>query len=241
MEIVEIGCPRSINLISIPEFKNKYGETKSIMQTIDIYDFVSIKKDINKSLGVLIISRDNLTNELKNNIRKIINIFSNYIGVFINDITIEIKYDDYIYSKREENILAGLLIALNDYFKVQLTMSELIYLGEKINSFISYYLVGGYKKVLENGKFYNIGNNQYKKYLILNNFSTDNIEEYDRLRNYLLNYNNTFLGKNEYIFIAIKDILKPNFVFSLKKEFSYTSMHILNNVDNHRVLIKYLK
>ena len=92
MEIVEISCPRSIDLISLPGLKEKYKDAKSILETIDIYDLLSIKQDIKHPTGILITSNSDISEELKNNIKKIIILFSNYVGILINDIRTYFKY-----------------------------------------------------------------------------------------------------------------------------------------------------
>lgn len=241
MEIIEIGCPRSINLKSISSLNEKYKEAKYIMQTINIYDYISIRKEIKQSSGIKIISKDDLSDNLKDSIREILNIFFKYIGLNIKDLIIEINFDNILCLRKEEALLAGLLIGLNDYFKVQLTVRELLYLAEKVNPFISYYIFGGYKKIKEEGRCYNSGDNPFYKYLLIENFPKDNLDELKRLKNSLLNQNDFFLGEDECVFIATNKIINASIPISIKREFSSTLLRILDNVSGHKVLIKYLK
>ncbi len=239
MEIVEVGCPRSIDLISLPGLKDKYKDAKSILETIDIYDYVSIKRDIKNSTGILITSYNDIDEILKDDIRKIITLFSNYVGIQINDIIIDIKYDENILFKSNESLLAGLLLSLDIFYKTQLTMHELIFLAEKLNPLISYYVLGGYKKINDNDNPYNIGDNPYKKYLLLEKKFIDKTEE-DRLHNFLLE-SNIIYGIDNIYFIAMKNVINTSIPISLKREFSNIIVHTVNNARGHKILLKYLK
>ena len=241
METIEIGCPRSIDLISIPSIKEKHQDAKSILETIDIYDFISITKDIKRQTGILITSNYELNDNMKEKIKMIISIFSNYVGIPIRDLIIDIKYDNINYLKNEESILAGLFIALNHFLRTGLSIHELVYLAERIDVVLGYYIIGGYKKILENRKIYNIGDNPFNKYLLLENISIDNKEELEKLKNFFVNYNDISLGINDCYFIAVKDIINPSIPISLKREFPKTIIETVNNTNKHRTLIKYLK
>ena len=240
MEIVEVNCPRSIDLLSIKSIKEKYLDAKSILETIDIYDFISIKQEIKKETGIMIISNDNLSITFQEQLKEILNIFSKYVGLKIHNLTIEIKLNPFVYLKTEENILAGLLLALNNYFKKYLTLHELVYLANKINPLISYYIVGGYKKIDMDNKNINIGENIYHKYFLLDKMSNNN-EEIERLQTFLTNYNNIDYGIDECYFVAIKDFVLPRIPISLKKEFPNVVVNTFSNVKEPKVLIKYLK
>ena len=241
MEIVEIGCPRSIDLMAIPSIKEKYPDAKSILETVDLYDMVSIRRDIKLQTGIIFISNEEIDNDIKEKMKMIIVLFSKYIGISIRDLIIEIKIDTSKYLRKDEPLLAGLLIALNHFYKNQLTMHELVYLSERIDPILGYYIIGGYKKISEIGKSYNIGDNQFNKYLLLENISTDNKEELERLRNFLSNYNDLNIGIDECYFLAIKGIINPSIPINLKREFPKTIIRTINNTNKHKTLIKYLK
>lgn len=239
MEIVEVGCPRSIDLISLPGLKDKYKDAKSILETIDIYDYISIKRDIKNSTGILITSYNDIDEILKDDIRKIITLFSNYVGIKINDIIIDIKYDENILFKSNESLLAGLLLSLDIFYKTQLTMHELIFLAEKLNPLISYYVLGGYKKINDNDNSYNIGDNPYNKYILIDK-KIENKQEEERLRNFLSSNHLTY-GLDNIYFIAMKNVINTSIPISLKREFSNTIVHAVNNARGHKILLKYLK
>ena len=241
MEIVQVNCPRSIDLLSISNIKDNNKDAKHILQTVDIYDFISIKQEIKKQTGIIIISDDELLDTTKNKIKETIWLFSNYIGINIRDLIIEIKLDNFSFFKCEENILAGILIALNNYFKRYITLHELVFLADKIDPLISYYIVGGYKKIDNNNRSYNIGKNIYNKYLLIDKFNVINNEETNRFKSFLDNYENLSYGIGECCFIAIKDYIVSNIPISLKKNFSKVVIHTVNNVKEPKVLIKYLK
>lgn len=239
MEIVEIGCPRSIDLLSLPGYKEKYKDAKSILETIDVYDYIIIRREIKDSTGILITSKEEISDCLKDDLKKIILIFSNYVGIKINDIIIDIKYADINCFRTNESILAGLLIALNLFFKTQLTIHELVYLSEKINQLTSYYIIGGYKKINEKDNNYSIGKNDYNKYVLLEKKFEDIVEE-ERLKKFLLN-NNLKYGIDNIYYIAVKDVLVPSIPISIKREFPNMIIHTANNVSGHKILVKYLK
>ena len=239
MEIVEVGCPRSIDLISLPGLKDKYKDAKSILETIDIYDYISIKRDIKNSTGILITSYNDIDEILKDDIRKIITLFSNYVGIKINDIIIDIKYDENSLFKSNESLLAGLLLSLDIFYKTQLTIHELIFLSEKMNPLTSYYVLGGYKKINDNDNSYNIGDNYYNKYILIDKKIDDKQEE-ERLQNFLLS-NHLIYGLDNVYFIAMKDVINTSIPISLKREFSNTIIYTAKNVSGHKILLKYLK
>ena len=239
MEIVEVGCPRSIDLISLPGIKEKYNHAKSVLETVDIYDYLIIKQEIKKSTGILITSKEKISDNLKENIKQILLLFSNYVGMFIHDLIIEINFDDIKLFKTDESILAGFIIALNLFFKTQLTIHELILIAEKINPLVSYYIVGGYKKINDVGNSYVIGKNPYDKYILLDKQFNDNKEE-ERLKNYLLE-NNLNYGVDNIYFIAMKKIITPSIPISIKRDFSNTIIHTVNNVSEQKIILKYLK
>ena len=241
MEIVEINCPRSINLKSIPLIKEKHQDAFLVLQTISIYDFISLKQEIKNKTGIVILSNENISEEMKENINKLLLLFSSYIGLTIRDLIIEIKLDSLSSLRGEENILAGLLIGLNHYFKSRLTIRELIFLADKINPLIAYYLVGGYKKIDLNGKALNIEKNPFNKYLLIDKFEEENKEERDRLQEFFLKYKDLSYGKDCCYFIAIKNLIISNIPISLKKEFQKVVLHTVTNVKEPKVLVKYLK
>lgn len=242
MEMVEVMCPRSIDLTSIDAINNKLKDNaKFLLETIDIYDSVVIKEEVRKRIGLVIISNENLNKSFQETIKRVINIFFQYTNLKIRDIYININLNSLKYLRSEENVLSGLLIGLNLYFKTNLTMHELIFLANKVNRLISYYLVGGYKKIDVDGKISNIGENLYSKYYLLEPKIEMTSEEKEKIKNFLNQYPNIEYGFQDIYFIAIKSNISSMIPISLKKEFNNIGIYTINNVKNHKVLAKYLK
>ena len=240
MKTVEINCPRSLDLKSINLIREKHPEAKSILQTVSIYDSISLTYEMKKDTGIVILSKEKLSDELKENIRKLLGLFSCYVGIMIKDLIIDIKVDPFSYLRAEENLLAGFLIGLNYYFNTNLTIRELFFLADKINPLISYYIVGGYKKIDLMRKNSNIGDNPFNKYLLIDKFEDENKEE-ERLYHFFVKYQYLSYGKDLCHFIAIKDSIAANVPISLKKEFPNVVLRTVNNVKEPKVLVKYLK
>ena len=114
MEIVEINCPRGINLKNV--IKNNKEDTKYLLQTVDIFDKVTVTKNINEKNGIFIECNKDLNDELKNDIRKIINIYSKYTNIKINNLVIKIEKNEIDLLENKYNILAAILLGLNIYF-----------------------------------------------------------------------------------------------------------------------------
>lgn len=239
MELVEVNCPRSLDLSLLNT--NKYdNNTDSIRQTIDIYDSIVLWQEIKKSTGIVINYGEYLSEELKEAIMQILGIYSNYVGLKIKDLIIQINKDPYGYLNDNYNILSGILVALNDYFKSNLTNHELIYLAQKVNKLISYYLVGNYKKILTDGKIKNIGDNIYYKYFLFNNELNDNIEKIESIVTDNTNLDYLSIDRN-LICIAVKNN-SPSFLpMQIKKSIPNLTIKSCKNTFGNKVLVKYIK
>lgn len=237
MEIVEVNCPRSINLKD-----SKDDDIDSIRQTIDIYDSVVMHQEIKKTTGIVINTSDNLKEEFNDQVKKIIHIFEQYVGIIVRDLIIEIKDDPNQLLFDENNILSGIIVALNNYFKCNLSNHELIYLSQKINQVISYYLQGGYKKILKDGKIKNIANNPYQKYFLIDSYDYSK-EDLIKIKNIIGNKDGIdyFEYNYDFPFIALKENIATVLPIYLKKEFSKMQIHSCKNTFGNKVLIKYLK
>lgn len=234
MEIVEVSCPRSIDLKNI--VKNVEKNTKSIFQTVDIYDKVIISQN-KKQSGIYIQLPESMDENIKNDIKKIIEIFSNYINKKIDNIIISIEKNKTDLLENKYNILAGILIGLNIYYNSLLQNHELVYLAQQIDNLISYYLVCGYRKIDINNKNLEIGENKYRKYLFF--FGMDDKERVN-LKEYIINNNISYSDNNELYFIAIKDIDALRVPFTIKKEFKNVKFYECSNTNKNKVLKKYL-
>jgi len=234
MEIVEVSCPRSIDLKNI--VKNDDKNIKSIFQTVDIYDKVIISQN-KKQSGIYIQLPESMDENIKNDIKKIVEIFSQYINKKIDNITISIEKDKIDLLENKYNILAGILIGLNIYYNLLLQNYELVYLAQQIDNLISYYLVCGYRKIDTNNKNFDIEENEYKKYLF---FIDIDSEERVNLKKYIINNNISYSDNNGLYFIAIKDIDALRVPFTIKKEFKNVKFYECSNTNKNKVLKKYL-
>ena len=232
MEIIDIGCPRSLDLSSI--ISNKEEKIKSILQTISIYDHIIISQDIKNIKNVLIKSNDNISQSLYEKLNELLLLYSNYVGLIINNISIDIKYDNFSYLRTDENILAGFILALNYYFKINITTHELIYLVNKIDPLISFYINGGYKKIDDNNKPLYIGNNLFNKYYLLDKF-----DDMEKLKKICDKYN-IILSSSNCNFITSQDNINSS-IINIKKLISNININTVNNVKEHKILVKYIK
>ena len=230
MKLVEINCPRSIDLKNVVDSKN----IQHLLQSIDIYDKVVISET--KEKGIFINYNNEKNEEILSEINKLIGIFSKYINMDVNNIKINIETNKNILFQSKYSILATILLGLNIYYNNILSFHELVYLADEINCFISYYLICGYRKIDEYGKMHNNLENIYKEYLLFLNLNED---EKNRIRNYVYNNKLDYSDKDIY-FIAIKnqDILKTP--ISIKREFNDMKICEYSNVYKNKTLKKYL-
>ena len=235
MEIVDIGCPRSIDLLSINSKKDK--DTRNILQTVDIYDHVVIKQDIKNKSNALIKTSDNVRKGTNEKLTELLLIYSNYINMKLNNISVNVNYNDISCLKKEENILAGFLLALNYYFKNNLTTHELVYLASKIDNLIGYYIIGGYKKIDLNNKNISIGKNIYNKYYLLEHFSNN-----EKIKEIFEKYK-VLYGIDDCYYVPNNDnnIVPSKLLINLKREYPDTIIRTLNNSSDHKVLVKYIR
>ena len=240
MKTVEIKCPKSLNLTNIVGLKEN---NKKVLQTIDIYDKVSMTSYPKKENGIYIKSNSELDDNLKNDIKRIIDIFVQYTNISITNLEITIKKNEIDLMNNYYNILACILIGLNVYFKTNLHTHELVYLSKSINNLIGYYIECGYKKIDINNKYYNIGENKYKKYVLF----LDNIkEELMLIKQRIIELDNNLIKtdfNNDYFFIALPSNYKSmigNIPISIKKEFKEVKLLTAENACHNKVFVKYL-
>ncbi|MBR3660284.1 MAG: hypothetical protein IKN63_00075 [Bacilli bacterium] len=231
MGSVTIKCCESLNLNNI--IKN---DTENIFQTINLYDEVCISRNINKQKGILIKSNVELAEETKNNIQKLIDLFLNYVSITCDSLVVDIKKNKLNLLDNDYNILAGLLMGLNIYFKIYLPSHELIYLSKKIDELIAYYLICGYKKIDVNHRNYNIGENIYSKYFLFDNI---NSEELLKVEEFVSKNNLSYDESNKYPFLAVNYDFSFNALVSLKKEVEGIKIYDFKNTNENKILVKY--
>ena len=231
MEIVEIKCCESIDLKNIINIKDS-----NILQTVDIYDEVTIRCD-NKQKGIFINSNIDLSDDIKDKLKCLIDLFLKYTGKQVNNLIVDIKKNNITLMDNYCNILAGLLVGLNVCFQTNLTTHELIFLSKNIDNLIAYYLICGYRKIDYNHKNYNIGDNNFNKYFLIEKF---NQEELKRIKDFVANNNLVGDTYNNYYFVAVKDTYPVKAVITLKKMFNKHKIYDFRNASANKVLVKYL-
>lgn len=237
MEIVEINSPRSIDLNYMYGANYHYGEKK--LQSIDIYDTVSlcIKKN---NYGNVIKSNYEFNDNIKNLIEKLINIFSIYTKKNIIKLNVNIVINDSYLQGDYYNILAGILIGLNQLYRAGLSKRELMAIGNLIDLEISYYILGGCRFITSDHNVVNVNNNSFSKYYIIKRNLLS--EEDLRLHEFLLAYRNLKFGKmNNIYFVALRENQFIRLPLELKKEFHHIICNSAKNTNGHKVLVKYIK
>ncbi|MBQ8891250.1 MAG: hypothetical protein IJ068_00075 [Bacilli bacterium] len=241
MKTVDVNCPKSLDLKNIVKTK----ESASILQTVDVFDKVAITSYLRGMPGIFIKSSEELDDALKNDIKMIVDLFLKYINISVSNLEINIEKNRLNLTNNYYNILAGILIGLNIYFQNSLHKHELIYLGSTINNLIGYYIECGYKKIDIDNRYSSIGENNYYKYIILEDLKK---EELLRIKNKLIEINKEHViadFNNEYFFIALSRNLVfkynlSNLPIKLKKEFNNVKVTITSNVNENKVLVRYL-
>lgn len=240
MKSVEIKSPKSLDLKNIVNSK----ENISILQTVDVFDKITINSYPKGIKKIFILSDDELSLELKYDIEKIINLFLKYANIEMINLEIRIEKNELNLIDNYYNIIAGILVGLNAFFHGILHKHELIYLGKSINYLVGYYIECGYKKI-ENNKFYNNGENNYYKYFI---FEDVEKEELIKIKNRLIEINKENIVadfSNDYFFVALSN--SPNLRYhltyipiKLKRDFKNIKITTAYNVNESKVLVKYL-
>ena len=128
-------------------------------------------------------------------------------------------------------------MGLNIYFKTYLPSHELLYLSKNIDELIAYYLICGYRKIDYNHKSYNIGENPYNKYFLLDDIS---FEQLLKIEEFIAKNNLPHSKNNKYIFLAVNDSFPYNALVSLKKEVKGIKIYDFKNTRENKVLVKYL-
>ena len=230
MVTIEIDTPRSIDLINLAE--KKESDIKNILQSVNIYDKVKIYKEKNQT-DIIIKSKEELDDEIKEKIKKLIGLFSKYTGIDIDGLTLEVEWDKNDILRVNENVLAGILVGLNVYYKSFLPNHELlldhelIYLANRIDSMIAYYVVCGFRKISYNGKIYKNRENIYNRYILIEYLK----EERERLRNFIIeNSDIDYDVSNNYnfYFLAIKNNQFSTFPIAIKREFDSKVVTVQN-------------
>lgn len=234
MESVLVKCSQSLNLKNIVGINNNQDD---ILQTVDIYDELDLSNNIGSN-NLLIVSNIELSLETKNNFKVLFDMFLNFTKTIGHGLIINITKNPINLLDNDSNILAGFIIGLNAYFKTNVAMHDLVYLGKMVNNLIAYYLVCGYRRIDINNKNYFIGENNFNKYYILDNLTEDN---YLKIKELINNYDIKFDRCSDYYFTAIQDAFPIYKLINLKKDNKYIRIYDCKNTSDNKVLVKYLK
>ena len=249
IKIVEILCPTCIKL----PFNNNQN-TVNINQTVDIYDTVNIyqRKKLNKEFEV--ISKDKISLNLMDSISKAVQLFKNYTNVDITNTVLEIeKNHDLKKLNHDDNIIAGIFLGLNYYFKTNLTSRELFFLGSQINLNVAYFIMGGACYLDQNLKHVTkTKHNPYSNYLLIDSdcYKLHDIKEEEsynstkrtQIEVFLDKYpdlNHVYLDNDSISLVAFPSNLSIPIAISVKKEFPKVKVYSCRNVNHSTLIGKY--
>ena len=239
MKIVEVKSPESLDLTN---FVTNSLDV-SIFQTVDVFDKIIITSHIKGKTETFIEVNDN---NIANDIRKIVDLFFKYTNYGFINLEIKVERSKINLIDNYYNILAGVLLGLNVLFQNTLHKHELIYLGNQVNNLIGYYIECGYKKIDINNKFYKFGNNEFLKYIVLKSNSKEELLSYKKLILEMVREQVQTSIDNNYIIIPFKNnqdlTHEYNMTFiKLKHEFKNLDVMSLSNLDENKILVRYLK
>ena len=236
--IITIKCPMALTLFLNIETIEPTLKVKLIKQTValqnsNIMDYVEIKRDYGLEIkgDIELLEREVFLRS--------INIFQECTKLKVDNLSIDIKrMCKRFYST--SNIIAGILIGLNEYYHANLTIDELKKLSYKIDKFAPYFLVGGFKKYdEEKEEMVNLPKNLYQSYIIVDKKDNLLLENSNDIKKYgvvNIDYKTNFpysdyekLVSNNYN--DIKEYLKQykEFVYSL---IGNTSLYVITSKDN---------
>ncbi len=151
MEYIEKKAYAKINIALdvLRKREDGYHDMKMVMQTLDIFDLIKIKK--NNSKEIVIKSNVEITDKIENNL-----VYKACVDVLKSaDLYNKIGLEVYI----EKNIPMGAgmaggsadcattIVALNELLDIKLDTDKMIEIGKKLGSDVPYCLVGGTKLV----------------------------------------------------------------------------------------------
>ena len=168
LKITEVMCPVALNLfLNARKIKDDNSlDIKLINQTINLYDIVYLRETKQDNPGTHIKSEKEISEYLKENILKIVNLFFDITNINPDSFFIEIEKNQEI--ENDNSIIAGVLIGLNQHYQTNLTKKQLIDISLHINSEIPYFIVGGYSKITNDGRdIERLGENPFQNYLII--------------------------------------------------------------------------
>ena len=162
---IMIKCPMALTLFLNLEKINPSIKAKLINQTVEVnYTQESDMIEISSNDKFEILELDDKEKEV---ILKTITLFEKIAKIKINDLKIKITRINLRLSSFD-SIIAGLLIGLNEYYHTNLDNNYLKKIALEISPLVSYFLIGGFKKISEEkGEITSLPKNPYQSYLVV--------------------------------------------------------------------------
>lgn len=192
MHVFNVMCPSSVTIYLNGSSDNE--KIVRVIDTIDVYDeievIVSSKSMVSKIYlnGMLLIGNNLIT--------KAINSFFNYTKLPPQGISVKIdkKVPYQLDSNGLDSIAAGVILALNMYYHLNLSDKDLYEIATHISLDVYYYIVGGYHKIKSNNDMVYHNKSIHDSYLIAVSKSKDNWSEGINIDDFQsdVSYNNRF-------------------------------------------------
>ena len=110
--------------------------------------------------------------------------FQEYTNLKVENISVNIKRVCIRFSNIS-NIIAGILIGLNEYYHTNLDLEELKKISYKVDKSAPYFLIGGFKKIdEEKGCMLTLPKNLYQRYIIVDKNNDILLENQDEIKKF---------------------------------------------------------
>ncbi len=166
--VINVKCPMALTLfLNVetiePDIKVKMIKQTVALQNTNIMDEIEIKKNNNDTLEIVgdidVLEKDKFLNTIK--------LFEEKSNIEVRGLTINIKRIC-MRVACPSNIIAGLLIGLNEFYHTNFSFDDLKRIGYKVDNISPYFLVGGFKKIDEaKGEMIGLSKNCYQNYIIV--------------------------------------------------------------------------
>jgi len=192
MNVFNVKCPSSITIYLNGSYDNE--KIVKVIDTIDVFDDIEVMIS-SKSLaskiylnGILLIGN--------NLINKAINSFFNYTKLPPHGVSVKIdkKVPFELDSNNFDSIAAGVIMALNKHYHLNLDNKSLYEIASLISPNIYYYISGGYHKFIGNSDLVSSNKSIHDSYLIVLSESNNNWSEGININDFVsdISYNNRF-------------------------------------------------
>ena len=164
MKYIDLKCPALINFYCNIE----NGNIITVNDYVDLCDLVELSISMRYEVSKAYINNVLLLGD--NVVLKAIKAFFAYTNLPINGVIVKIKKQipEQVDLKGLDNIAAGVILALNTYYRLDLSNEDLIQIGLLVNKKIPLFIYGGYQQVcnyIEN--MCRLEENRCEEYLIV--------------------------------------------------------------------------